>query len=353
MTAEKKKKFLINVLYAGSVTALVFILFKFCLVYLFPFIIGIMLAAAIQKPSKVISERFKLNSGKTASVLAVTVYILILAIVVFGIAWLYFKANDIYENLDKYISLINGYAERIRAFVESSKLSDEFKLKLSGYIDGFIEVLAEKILSILSGVISSFIKKLPAFSLSVVIAVFSGCYFAGNYRKIKMFFKEAFPEKYRIFFKKIVRISKENIFGMFKGYVFLSSVTFAVMSVFFFFFRMIHPIFSSLLISVVDVLPVFGAGTILLPWAILALLNGDMILALQLFMTYFTVTVLRNFLEPKIIGKQVGIHPLLALFFMFTGLGFFGFLGMITFPLCATVAIKYSVESFKEKYQYK
>ena len=93
------------------------------------------------------------------------------------------------------------------------------------------------------------------------------------------------------------------------------------------------------LIALLDLLPVFGTGTVLLPWAVCSLLRGDFFRAGGLLILYLALTALRSLLEPKLVGQHAGVPPLAALAAMYAGFTLFGAAGMILFPLAA-VALK-------------
>ena len=95
------------------------------------------------------------------------------------------------------------------------------------------------------------------------------------------------------------------------------------------------------LISVIDILPVLGTGTVLVPWAAAELLARDTAAGIGLLVLYAVITVIRNFAEPKIIGKEMGINPLFTLLAMFIGLKLFGFAGILLLPITLIVVVKY------------
>jgi sporulation integral membrane protein YtvI len=93
------------------------------------------------------------------------------------------------------------------------------------------------------------------------------------------------------------------------------------------------------IIAVFDILPVVGASLIILPWAAVSLLTGNFGLAIGLIVLLAILAVVRNIIEPKIIGESLGIHPLLSLISMYIGLRLFGILGVLLAP-AAVVAIR-------------
>src|SRR5699024_9383370 len=86
-------------------------------------------------------------------------------------------------------------------------------------------------------------------------------------------------------------------------------------------------------IAVFDILPVLGTGGIMLPWAAIRALAGDYRMAISLFVVYLIITVIRNIIEPKIVGQQIGLHPVVTLISMFVGLQLFGAVGLFGLPI--------------------
>ena len=91
------------------------------------------------------------------------------------------------------------------------------------------------------------------------------------------------------------------------------------------------------LVAFVDILPIFGAGTVLIPWAIFSLLTSNTPLGIGLLVLYAVTLVVRQFIEPKIVGTTLGIHPLATLASVYLGLSFFGFWGLILGPMSVLI----------------
>ena len=87
------------------------------------------------------------------------------------------------------------------------------------------------------------------------------------------------------------------------------------------------------LIAIFDVLPVLGTGGIMLPWILISFLNNQVKTGVGLLILYLVITGIRNIIEPKIVGKQIGLHPLLMLMCMYLGARLFGFLGIFILPI--------------------
>ena len=96
----------------------------------------------------------------------------------------------------------------------------------------------------------------------------------------------------------------------------------------------------AILIAVFDILPVLGSGGILVPWAVISLVTGDIFLGVGIAILYVTITVIRNIIEPKIVGRQVGLHPVVTLACMYVGTMVMGILGLFLFPVSMSILIQ-------------
>lgn len=86
-------------------------------------------------------------------------------------------------------------------------------------------------------------------------------------------------------------------------------------------------------ISFVDALPILGAGTVMIPWAIISAVNGDLNLGISIFVLYVIILVVHQLLEPRVVGNNIGIHPIFTLIAMYTGFKFSGIIGLFIGPI--------------------
>ena len=87
------------------------------------------------------------------------------------------------------------------------------------------------------------------------------------------------------------------------------------------------------LVALVDILPVLGAGAVLVPWAIIEFILGNTALGVSLAVLQVIIAIVRQIVEPRIVGRGIGLHPVVSLMSMYVGLRVFGILGMIGAPL--------------------
>ena len=118
-----------------------------------------------------------------------------------------------------------------------------------------------------------------------------------------------------------------------RSYALIMSITFVELSILLTLVGVNHPVLVAFGTACFDILPVLGTGGIMIPWALITLLQGNLFLGLKLLGVYVIVTVVRNIIEPKIVGSQLGLHPVVTLCSMFVGVQLFGVIGLFGFPI--------------------
>ena len=117
-------------------------------------------------------------------------------------------------------------------------------------------------------------------------------------------------------------------------------ITFIELLIGLFILRIDYALLLSAVIALLDMLPIIGTGTVLVPWSIYEFISGDLYIGVGLLILYLIITVFRNIIEPRIIGKQMGLHPLIALISVFIGLKLMGFIGIFLLPLTVMLLYK-------------
>ena len=124
-------------------------------------------------------------------------------------------------------------------------------------------------------------------------------------------------------------------------------VTFAILCFGFLLLQISHPILWAAATCLVDILPVLGTGTVLIPWSIVCFLQGDSIRGIGLVAIYVVISLLRSVLEPRLVGKQLGLDPLVTLLAIYAGYQLWGLAGMLLAPILAVVAAQIVLQTQK------
>ena len=175
--------------------------------------------------------------------------------------------------------------------------------------------------------------KLPTVLLTILIIVIATFFTAGKTDKIKTVIKRQIPDKYKSVSGQMYRTFGKTVWKMIKSYVILFFITFIELTIGLLVLGIDYFWIIALLIAIVDILPVVGTGTVLIPWGILELVLGDTAIGIGILVLYIIITVVRNIIEPKLVSKQIGLPPILTLLGMYVGLKLFGILGLFLVPL--------------------
>lgn len=337
--------------YLSIIGLLLIITLKLCLGVLLPFIIGAILAVIVQKPALYVSKRVRLKQGTVALFMVIGIYIILLFIFIFFGSRLYAGLVKLYEKLPDYTesfsALMNDTVEKIENLFKRFGFENSSAI---GNITGqSLTSLGGKAIEMISNFIAALIRKAPSFIFGLLVTIISGCFIAKDFCVFKKILHFALNEKRMEFLVKIKNILYENVFKLLKGYIILSLIAFVVLTIGFLIIGVKNAVKIALITAIIDLLPVIGSGAVLVPWAVVSVLKGDMWLFIGLLLLYASVVIIRNVLEPKIVGKQVGLHPLIALLALFFGVKFFGVMGIFVVPLIVTVVYKYTEEKVTEK----
>ena len=183
------------------------------------------------------------------------------------------------------------------------------------------------------GIISNFTTSLPGLFIKIVLLIISTFFITIDYEQLAGFFFRQLSSKAKTTFVEIKEYVVGTLFVCIRSYALIMSITFVELSFGLTVLGIDNAILIALLISMFDILPVLGTGGIMIPWVVLTVLQGNYSLAVGLLLVYVIITVIRNIIEPKIVGKQIGLHPILTLASMYLGLQLFGVIGLFGFPV--------------------
>lgn len=363
-SVERKRKTIINIIYYGIIIALCFLFFKYAMGTLFPILFAFLVASLLQRPKNFILKKTPVKKG-FASTLCV---LGLLAIVLFFTALIGVRvAQEIggfvdyvmlqVQNMDSLVNTIenallnfvSGFPEFLSKtlkeniatlFVEIREWlagrSSDFTQDIAGTLEGSFSL--SWITTPISGVIST-ARQIPSVIIATVISIVAACFITADYDLIKQFIKSQLTEKKAKDVSRAVTLLKSSLGKMGKAYLCIILITFIELSIGFYVLRLLG-IFSSsyiaiisLVIAIIDIIPVLGTGTVLLPWIAYSLITGNFAMAIGLGIMYAAITVIRQIIEPKFVAGQLGLPPFLTISAMYVGLKIIGVLGMFIAPM--------------------
>ena len=201
--------------------------------------------------------------------------------------------------------------------------------------------LLDQITSRLPGLASGLLKGIPDSALGLFTWLLASFMISARLPRIKSRLQTKLPPAWYEKILPMLHRLKLSLLGWLKAQLKLIGITFFVLAVGFFILQIPYAPLWALLIALMDALPVLGSGMVLVPWSIVCFLQEDTARGIGLLGIYTTAALLRSVLEPKLVGKQLGLDPLLTLAAMYAGFRLFGFVGMIISPLLAVILVQF------------
>lgn len=347
MQTQKKRDFLITVAYWAVIAAAVYVAFKFLLPVSVPFIIGVLVALLVVKLSRLLRCTNKL----LRSFLTLLIYGLLATLVTL----LAIKGVDLVSDLIQWISVV--YSTKLLPMVEvvhewlarTVKMLDPTLMSIldsvsQGIISG-LEALVSKLSGVAVNLVSGVAKGVPSLILSLLAMIFCTVFVANDFEKLRDFYHHHTPVKIKDILKKVRVYLTDTLLVVIRSYALIMLLTFTELLILFSVFNIRSAVLKAALIAVMDILPILGTGTVMIPWSVISFALGDPIMGVKLAAIYAIVTVVRNYVEPKIVGAQLGLHPIITLAAMFIGLRLFGFLAMFGLPVAISFLWKQRQES--------
>ena len=326
------------ILYIILVLIVVYLLFKLG-IFLFPFTLALFFSILTQPFSRFLQKKLKF-SQKISTIVSIVLFLVIfLAFISLSALRLSGEIYKLSINLNKYSkdfqSLWNHTIDRVYSLL--GYFPEGFDEQVKSSINGFIRMGTSKLGSFINSLIN-FITSIPTIILYICITILSTFFISLDKKKIMTFLEQQFPETW---IKKVYNIKREmfNVLGSYiRAQIILMTICFFELLISFNLlsflkFNLPYPLIFSIIICIIDALPILGAGAVLLPWSLISFATGDIKLGLALLGIYFLVLSVRQMLEPKLISQNLGVHPLVTLISMYSGFKFFGVIGFLIGPV--------------------
>ncbi|NLV88857.1 MAG: sporulation integral membrane protein YtvI [Tissierellia bacterium] len=336
---NKKKQFIVNTIYVLLIVIMVYLFLKYAFSLASPFIFAFFIAYLLNKPAERISQSTKLPHKLVSFFLVLIFYGTVGILVSFiGIRFV--------SRVAKIISLIPSiYDKQLVPFLITTfdRIEDtiyNIDPAIVGIIsegfNQFVRSLGEHITNFslaLLGSLSNIASSLPGFFIRVLLMIISTFFIAIDFEALSSFVKRQFSQKGNEIIDNIREYMVNTLFVVIRSYGLIMLITFIELSIGLSIIGIPNAVLIGFLIAIFDILPVLGTGGIMIPWTIMTFIQRDFKTGIGLLLLYIFVTVMRNILEPKIVGGQLGLHPVITLMSMFVGAKLLGVVGLFGFPI--------------------
>lgn len=201
--------------------------------------------------------------------------------------------------------------------------------------------LLDQVSSRLLTMATSLLKTIPDSALGLGTWVLASFMISSRLPKIRQWISAHLPASWKNRYLPHLNALKKSFVGWLKAQAKLVGITFFILVAGFLLLRISHPVLWAGLVCLVDILPILGTGTVLIPWALVCFLQNDVILAVGLLAIYTIITLVRSVLEPRLVGKHLGLDPLVTLLSIYAGYRLWGLPGMLLAPILAVAVTQF------------
>lgn len=345
-------KVAVSLLFSLIATGLFIVAGVKLLIYFMPFVIGWFISYIANPLVKWLEKRLKIVRKLGSAIIIILVLGLIVAAGYFGISKLVTES----------INFINGFPEFYKALLKDFN-------QAGNSLKGILALMPQGIQSAMSSAFANlgtsfgdwiskmsaptvtaagnFAKALPSVLVAVVVTVVSAYFFIAERDDVIWWFKKVAPQYVQRRMEMVIQYMKSAVGGYFKAQFKIMAVIFIIVLVGLSILKVDYVILISLLIALLDFLPIFGTGTAIIPWAVFKVLTGDYKTAVGLVVIYAITQVVRHLIQPKLVADSIGLNPLVTLVLLYFGYKVGSVGGMIiAIPIGMIVINMYKAKAF-------
>lgn len=312
----------------------IIIAFVILIPFSIPILLALLTALVLEKPIRLLQKKAKIKRS-LAVLLTFVIFLLLSCILGVGlINFIYTKLVSFIENIPFYVRkfnsdfinpLLDTWENYSATLPEGVMTSIELSINNAvNSVDGLVKQLLESLIMFVSGI--------PGFLIEVLIYLIALYLISLDLPKIWASIESMLTDKTKEKIKYVLHDLYKAGFGFMKAQLILSLLTFVLAYIGLSVLRVDFSLIMAIIIVIVDILPILGTGSVLVPWAIYAFSQGQTNLGIGFVVLFLVITVVRRAVEPKIMSSNMGISPLAALISMFIGLKMVGIWGLFLGP---------------------
>ncbi len=348
-----KKKFSIKILITVILAALLLVWIilslpdilgfaRYVIWLLSPFVVAYILSLFVNPMADGLQKRFKLPRGISA-ILVIVLTVGVLGGIVTGIVWKIIEEirniyNDfpiIYQSIrDAWYSISDMLSSVVGMLPQNMQASvDEFSNQFLDWVAG----LAKDFEFVRTA--GNAAKKVPNIFITSVVFIMSLYFMVADSKTVSRIIRKPFNETFLTRVSDLKGEIKRYIGGYVRAQLVIMCISFTILLIGISILKVNYTLIIALATAFLDALPFFGSGAVLIPWAIISFVMGDIARGIGLLIIYLSLVLMRQLVEPKIVSKNIGMHPLLTLMAMYIGYRSFSLGGMILGPLCLVLIV--------------
>lgn len=338
-----RRNSIIHIIYWILMLVIIYMVAKYLIGYLAPFVIGFAIALILRPAIVWLRKKLKIKHNIVAIAVVALFYSTVGVLAVLGlisiinslIAWLpeigKLYTNTIGPELDKWVKSFNDGVDLLDP--ELTKVVKDIVSGIVNSLGNTVTTMTNEAVNWLRGALAG----LPGFFLNTVFTIIFTFFISVDYGKATQFIMRQLPERQAGLVRDVKHTLGSVIWQFVCSYSMIMFITFVELSIGLLILGVGNPFLIAVLIAIFDILPIVGTGTVVIPWALISLLTGSTGLGIGLLVMYAVIFVVRNVIEPRIVGKGTGVHPLATLLGMLIGTRLFGVVGLFGVPMALAI----------------
>ncbi len=302
--------------------------------FLMPFVVGWIISAIATPVVNWLEKKLRIVKKLGTALIVTIVLALIVLILYFSVSWIVSEIGDIIKNFPQIFEQLEDGFTQIGVMLSGTfeKLPKDFQNgwnAVMANLDATAGSMVAKISEPTVAAAGSFAKKLPSYLIAFIVAIMSAYFFTVQKEEVIHFFKKMAPESVEKRMSLVSDTLKYAVGGYFKAQFKIMGVVFLILFVGLVSLKVKYSLVIALIIAFLDFLPFLGTGTAMIPWAIYQLFMGKYKMAVILIVIYAITQIVRQLLQPKMVGDSMGLNPLVTLLLLYVGYKFSSVIGMI------------------------
>ena len=314
-----------------------------------PFVLALIFAWMLNPGVRWIQRRTGISRKAVSLVLVILVFAVIGG-VLFGLGWIAVDQvrslfdnqqsvlDDLLDGIVRVVNSLEGWLTGLGGIVPKGVLTTSGDL-INAIMDWVQGLDLPGWLTEMAGQAPSMAANLSGFAVALVVFMMASYFITGDYPRLRFELTDRVPMVSRDFFRSVKNIFMSAFGGYIKSQLILSAGVFLILAVGFLFMGQPYGLLLAFALAVLDFIPIIGAGTVMVPWAVVDMVLGQYSEAAALMTVWGVIVLFRRFAEPKVLGDQTGLSPILSLVGIYLGMKAGGVLGMVVGPLLLLVCI--------------
>ncbi|MDR2615245.1 MAG: sporulation integral membrane protein YtvI, partial [Oscillospiraceae bacterium] len=327
-----------SLVYIALISLALWLFAKFALRWFMPFIAAFLLARAVEPMARWLTDRLRIKRAVASGICAAFVFAALASVASLAVGRAVYELTAAAKGVPKLLAeipeLLAELEERTRGAIGSAPpearayityASEEARRRCAEALGA----LSKGIISRLSGILSGG----HGFLISIFTCAVSTFFISSGYEELSAFVSRQLPKRLLSGLEELKAELRRTLSAWLRAQMILVGITFFELAVLFCALRIDFAILLALAVAVVDLLPALGVGTALIPWGVVELIRGNAPRGIALLASFCVILAARNIIEPKLVGRQIGLPPLATLVSMYVGFCAAGIAGMALLPI--------------------